>query len=139
MPQPAICNKGRQVREYPIAAGQTFVEGAAVLHVDGEIEECGADPAAILGFALHDAGVDPDPSIVLVALAGPESTFFLAGSSAPLATDVGVDYGIAKHADGEWIVDKTDVLEPRLHVESVDLTRGLFEVRVLGANRQLEV
>ena len=137
MAQPAICNKGRQVRDYPLDGAATFVEGAAVLLSGGEVEECGADPAAILGFALHDAGALPNETRVLVALATAEATFWLQGTANPALTDIGAKYGIAKHADGEWVLDKAEAVNTRLSVEDVDLTRNLYEVRVLAANRQL--
>lgn len=139
MPIAVYPNIGHRIRQYPLADGAEFTEGAAVVLTTGEVDECGADPALILGFALHDAGADPDPSAILVALADANATFIMQGTSAPALTDVGVQYGIAKHADGQWIVDKTDVVAVRVIVEKVYLDREQFEVRVLPANRQLEV
>lgn len=133
----AYPNIGQRIRQYPIATGETFIEGALVLLNAGEIEECGADPALIAGVALHDAGADPDTSSVLVALASSEGTFVLQGSSAPVAADVGVEYGVAKDADGIWYVDKTDVVATRVVVEKVYLDREQFEVKILRANIQL--
>lgn len=133
----AYPNIRKVIRRYPLATGASFLEGALVVAAAGEVDECGADPAAILGVALHDAGADPDTAEVLVALATGESTFVMQGSSAPVAADEGVEYGVAKDGDGIWIVDKTETVNTRVVVEKVYLDREQFEVRVLAANRQI--
>jgi hypothetical protein len=139
---PAIPNQGREIREYILDAVAAFREGAATVLVGGELEECGVDPALIMGFALHAAGADPLTDRCLVAKATDKATFFLEGNRAPLATDVGVEYGISKDADGDWFVDTAKNAGVagaalRVIVEDVDTTRNLYEVRVLAANRQL--
>lgn len=136
MPFPAYPNLRQVIRPYPLASSAAFVEGAVVLLTAGEVDEAGADPAAILGFALHDAGADPDPTEVLVAIATAESTFVLQGTSAPVAADEGVEYGLVKDSSGVWVVDKTDTVNTRVVVEKVYIDREQFEVRVLAANRQ---
>jgi hypothetical protein len=133
----AFRNKGGGVMEYPLAGGAAYIEGAAVVLTGGNAVECGADPAKILGFAAHDAGAMPNTTKILVEVARPGGTFFMAGSRAPLETDKGVAYGIAKDGDGVWHVDATDTVNTRVMVEDVDLVRGLWEVSVLDANRQL--
>jgi hypothetical protein len=133
----AYPNIRKVVRRYPLASGASFLEGAFVVLAAGEVDECGADPAAILGTALHDSGADPDTGDMLVALATPESTFVLQGTSAPVAADEGVEYGIAKDGDGIWVVDKTETVNTRVVVEKVYVDREQFEVRVLAANSQI--
>lgn len=128
---PAYPNLRQVIRPYPLADDAAFVEGAAVVLDAGEVDECDADPTSILGFALHDAGADPDPTVMLVALATPESTFVLQGTSAPVAADEGVLYGLVKDSDGVWTVDKTDTTNVRVIVEKVYIDRAQFEVRVL--------
>lgn len=136
MKLPAFPNTGREIREYMLAEAADFLEGAAVLLDGGEVDECGADPALITGFALHDAGADPFPDRLLVALASSKATFFIEGDRAPLLSDEGESYGITKDADGYWHLDSAKTGgSARLLVEKVDLTRNLFEVRVLDANR----
>jgi hypothetical protein len=130
-------NLRKTIRSYPLADAAAFLEGAAVLLTAGEVDEAGADPAAILGFALHDAGADPDPGEILVALALEGATFVLQGTSAPVAADEGVEYGLVKDGDGIWVVDKTETVNTRVFVEKVFEDREEFEVRVLAANRQL--
>lgn len=134
---PAYPNLRKVIRRYPLATGQTFLEGAAVVLAAGAVSECGADPAAILGFALHDAGADPDTDEILVALASGESTFAMQGTSAPVAGDIGAEYGIVKDADGVWVVDKAETVNTRVVVEKIFTDRAQFEVRVLAANQQL--
>lgn len=136
MKVPAFCNVGRCIREYDLASGQTFLEGAAVVLANGEVSECSADPATVLGFALHDAGADPFNTKILVAVAKAHSTFFIEGDRAPTAADIGDVYGIAKDVDGIWHLDTTDTSNTRVEVVDVDLVRGLFEVEILAANRQ---
>lgn len=133
----AFPNVGREIREYAIATGQDFPEGAAVVLANGEIEECGADPVSILGFALHESGVDPDPTIVLVAIAKSKSTFWIAGTRVPLASDEGKEYGLAVDGDGDWVLDLTETVNTRAAVVSVDTTRNLYEISILPDNRQV--
>ena len=135
---PAYPNMGRLIRRYPLAASQTFLEGAAVvLDASGDVAECGADPALILGFACHAAGADPETTNVLVAVAKAESTFILQGTSAFVQADEGDAYGLVKDGDGIWVVDRTDTTATRVRVEKTYIDRAQAEVSVLAANRQL--
>lgn len=134
---PVYPNLRKVIRERPLNAAATFTEGALVVTTAGVLNECGADPALILGCALHDAGADPDPTVCLVALATAESTFIMQGNVAPVAADVGASYGITKDADGIWHVDKTKLAAAfRVVVERIYPEREQYEVRVLAANRQ---
>lgn len=143
---PAVPNKGRRIRRFPIAAGETYVEGAPVL-LDGagEITEAGADPAVILGFAAHDAELtfDPDPGFGLVYVAYPDATFLIEGTADPVVANVGIAYDLNVDADGSAEIDTASVVAARLLVEDIYLkpgsTSGLFEVSVLAANRQFQV
>lgn len=130
-------NKGTRIREYPLAAAQSFKEGSCVVLANGAVSECGADPAAILGLACHDAGAEPNTSRILVWIAEADTTFFMAASSAPVVADEGDQYGLAKDGDGIWHVDKTEAVNTRVVVETADVSRGLLEVKILPANRQL--
>jgi len=140
---PAIPNEGRIVRRYPLASGETPLEGGAVYLVTGEITVCGADPATILGFAAHDypgaLEIDPYNGDMLVYVAGPDSTFWMQASTTP--TDysyVGTAYGVAHEATTEvTYVDITDTTNTCVTVEDVDLTRGLVLVSILDSVRQL--
>lgn len=135
--QAAIPETGRQLRLYPLDAAATFPEGAVVVLVGGEVEEGGADPAVILGFAQHAAGDYVEASKGLVALATAEATFWVEGDRAPAAADIGAEYGFAVDGDGDWYLDTTEVVNTRAVVQDIDETRSLFLIRVLAANRQL--
>lgn len=136
MRTPIFANTNENIREYTLAGGAAYVEGAAVVLTGGNAVECGADPAVILGFATHDAGALPNTTRMLVSVANPNTTFFAEGTRAPLASDVGVAYGLAKDADGIWHIDFTDTVNTRIRIEKVDLTRNLSEFIVIAANRQ---
>ncbi len=146
MALPAIPNKGRRIRQFPIEATQTYVEGAPVLlDANGEITEAGADPATILGFAAHDAvldEIDPYEGNGLVYVAYPDSTFFLEGLADPVQADVGDQREIGVDANGVALVD-TVAVAPRLLIEDIYIKGagpgGFFEVSVLAANRQFQV
>lgn len=142
----ATPNKGRRIRRFPLAAAQTYVEGAPVLlDAAGAITEAGADPAVILGFAAHDAVLDfdPDPGFALVYVAYPDATFLMEGTANPLVTHVGESFELAVDADGVAIVDVATQVANRLRVEDIYLRPGLltgfFEVSVLAANRQFQI
>lgn len=146
MALPAIPNKGRRIRRFPLKTGETYKEGAPVLlDVNGEILEAGADPATILGFAASDAvftDLDPDPGFKLVFVAYPDSTFFLEGvDTDPVAGDVGELRELAVDANGVGQVDTTTV-NTRLLIEDIFVKGagpvGFYEVSILAANRQFQ-
>jgi len=138
---PAIYG-GHSVRQYIVKAAEDWKLGAAVvLDATPELVECGTDPALILGFASEavTSGVSKDPEGALkclVNVASEGQKFWMSGSSNPAITDVNVSYGIIADANGIWIVDKTETVATRVYVHQVDLTRNLFLVSVLAANRQ---
>lgn len=136
---PATPNLGRHIREYVLADGADFLEGAPVLITNGEVDEIATDGLVVAGFALHDAGADPDPTVCLVALAkGPQSTFTIGGTRAPLLADVGNDFGLVKDASGIWVLDLSETTVAQCFVERVDLVNELFEVSILEEHRQFE-
>lgn len=131
--------RNRSVRQYTHAVGQVYILGAAVvLNGTPEVTECGADPAAILGFAQEPATKDPEGATkALIAVVSQGERFYMSGTSNPVAADVNVKYGIVKDANGVWVVDKTDVVNTRVYTHAVDTDRNLFLVSVLEANRQI--
>ena len=141
---PAVCEEGRTVRRYPLASGQSPLEGAAVYLVTGEVTICGADPSVVMGFMLHDSPgsvleIDPYNGDVLVAVAKPGSTFWVEGSTAPADySAVGGTYGAAHEATTEvTYLDLTETTANVFVVEDVDLVRGLYLCSILAATRQL--
>ena len=140
MALPAVPNKGRRVRAFPVEAAQTYVEGAVVLlDASGEIIIGGADPAVILGFAAELAvAVELAPAVTrLVYVAYPDSTFWISGSANPVAADVGDQYELGVDA-GVARLDKTAQVNNRFTIEAVDLVRNLYEVSIIGVNRQFQ-
>ena len=147
MALPAIPNKGRRIRRFPLESAQTYVEGAPVLlDANGEITEAGADPATILGFAAHDAvltELDPDPGFALVFVAYPDSTFLVEGTDPyPTAGDVGEQRDLDVDGNGVATVAITTGAT-RFTIEDIYVQgagpAGLYEVSVLAANRQFQV
>lgn len=124
--------------EMTLAGAQTFKMGAAVLmDANEDIAECGADPAAIRGFAACPAGTHFPATKILVWKASEGQKFYMAGTSAPVKADINQSYGIVKDADGIWVVDKTEAVNTRVYVHQIDTDRNLFLVSVLAANRQV--
>ena len=146
MALPAIPNKGRRIRRFPLESSATYVEGAVILlDANGELVEAGADPAVILGFAAHDAvltELDPDPGFALVFVAYPDSTFFLEGLADPIPGDVGESRDVGVDGNGVALVDDASGAS-RLRIEDIYLKgvgpTGFFEVSVLAANRQFQI
>lgn len=152
-PFPAIPNRGRHIRERALADGADFVAGACVTTTAGEIDESGADPVLILGFAAeptdYPGGEDFNPGQRLVFVAESNSTFWITGSAdgtthaEPVQADVGVEYGLTKDATtGVWYLDKAKVSadtpdETRAIVEDIDPDRMLFEIRIVDDYREL--
>lgn len=148
---PVIRNESYRYVTYPLADSQTFKKGAAVLlNTDGKVEECGADPALILGFATADAA----------DYAWEDDTFGTVAPSVPVALATGVfrgtlegtydadghisvDFGVVKDATGYWTVDETDESNVRVLLIGVDdgVVDGDVNVpctfTVLPANRQV--
>lgn len=139
----AVPDEGRTIRRYPLATGQTPLEGAAVYLVSGEVTICAADPATVLGFMACDYGgaleIDPYNGDAMVYVAKPGSTFWLTGSTTPSdLSEIGELSGVAHEATTEiTYLDLTD--NNVLLCEDVDLIRGLFKVSIIASVRQLHV
>lgn len=134
---------------YPLAAAQDFERGALVLrNADGNIAECGADPASIAGVALaavadyawQDDTFGKVSPRVPVATADQEFRGTLLGTFA--AADVGASYGVVDSA-GTWVVDKADAVNTRVQIVGVDDEVAVGDVNppvrfvFLVANRQV--
>jgi hypothetical protein len=141
----AIANQGRAIREYALADDADYVEGAVLTLNDGEIEEAGTNPEAILGFAVEPAELTHDfnPGRRLVLVAQSNSTFFMQARDAgelvePDAEEEGNEYGITADASGVWFVDleKTGATA-RVVIERADPVRKMFEIRILDDFRIL--
>lgn len=133
MTLPIIPAKNRTVIEYPLDAAQDFEKGAPViLDAQEEVNECGADPAAILGFAVHpsmNAGVAREllPGKQLVAVAMADTTFWGKGSSTFTQDDIGKAYGLVDDGTGVWIIDKTDAVNTCVRIVAIDTELDMAE------------
>lgn len=149
-PFPAIPNRGRHIRERTLADAAAFETGACVTTTAGEIDESGANPAAILGFSAeptdYPGGQDFNPGQRLVFVAESNSTFWISGSDdgldpiEPVQAHVGAEFGLTKHAgSGIWYLDLAKTLEAdtRAVVEDIDPERMLFEIRIIDEHREL--
>lgn len=118
-----------QVQSNAYADGQVFKKGALVIdNTDGEIVECAADPAAVLGVALEPAGsklgygtANSDQTTVVtgrlqeasILIADRDTQFSgraISGGTdpvLPLQTHVGEQYGVAKVGD-DWVIDMAE-------------------------------
>ncbi len=142
MALPAIPNKGRRIRSFVMNVGETYVEGAPVLlDTPGDIIEAGADPAVILGFAAEPAvaaNLEVEAGKRLVYVAYPDSTFWIEGTANPVQADIGDQYELGVDGNGVACLDKTAQVNNRFTIEDVDLTRNLYEVSIIGVNRQFQ-
>lgn len=101
--------------------------GGALLVQDGAyIEECGADPATILGVAVSSGGADTDgfsrtgrkefpPGKMQYYRLG-RGQQFTALYIGTLPDNVGGEYGVVRDSDGLWKVDFTDTSATRVRL-----------------------
>lgn len=142
-------------RWYPQHDDATHKRGDPVVATGGEVNECGADPALILGMANEDANSGPghepaNASQVLqvtnrqyrtsVTIAGPSVIFrgeLVNGDDvtiAPVLADLEAEYGITNAASG-WAVDKGNATD-RVHIVDIDIPNKIVYFKVLAANCQ---
>lgn len=141
-------NTGNRIRvqEYPGPANPVtdpISVGDFVVWDTNHVERVtGADPTPILGLALsHNQSVPReeaiDPTKILVAVADMDNPFWMEGSSAPVAADIGAAYGIVLASDKTfYIVDKTDTANTRVRVLDIDIPRKAFFCIIMGEHRQ---
>lgn len=125
-------------RQYTVAAGEV-PEANDFVHLNASAEivrTVAADPTPILGLSESSAAGEPIEGQILVTVATTDLVLAMEGDRAPLLTDIGDSYGIARDANGVWTVDTTDVVATRVHVVDVDLGRGIFFVKIMAAHRQ---
>jgi hypothetical protein len=123
---------------YTVDAAATFVAGALVFlnTSDNEIEECGADPANILGIALMPASAKTlYDGKVLVAVLDPDMVIGMASATTPADSHLTDAYGVVKGTT-HWLVDTSETSNTRIHVIKVDATNGIFFVKFMAATLQ---
>jgi len=134
------------IEHFPEAASQTFEAGDLVFTNAGYIEECGADPASILGLVMedgHDAGAGDYQVPVLVFT---EATFIEMcvyhsdpGANLIEDTDLRTLYGLVA-SNHKWLVDKTEVVNTRVKVQQfkdpIGTVSGVVLVTVIPTVRE---
>jgi hypothetical protein len=104
---------------------------------DQTIDECGADPALILGKAaapntlswLYNGQVP-------VEIITPEVEYGMCVTGTLTAANQGIAYGIVKNASGNWAVDLSETSATRVWISRVDVDRGIAFVKFLAASLQ---
>jgi hypothetical protein len=142
-----------EVQVLTYTAGQTFLPYALVVAAAaGTIEECGADPASILGVALGGAARNPGYGMandaqtgfvtgrlaeVPVAIANRSTVFSARGVNGgtdpviPLATHITEQYGVAKTAGGDWVIDFAETVAVAVEIVDIDVDNNFFLFKFL--------
>lgn len=142
-----------RVREKAVATGSAWLLGALLL-VDGngDFAECGADPTSIAAVALSGVGTDTSgynrlgvkgfPPGYCQGVTVNEETPFRANYTGTLPAVTGGDYGVVKDANGDWMVDFSEVttVSVRLiHKFGDDLPIAVNEVEVVFLKAHVQV
>lgn len=144
-----------EVQEMEYTAGQTFIEFAlVVIEAAGTIAECGADPTTVLGVALGGAGKGPGydmpnasstqfvtgrKATVPVAIANRNTVFSCRAINGgtdpvtPTTTMIDEQYGVAKTAGGDWVLDIAETSAKVCEIVDIDIDNKIFFVKFLEA------
>lgn len=129
--------------------GQTFKKGAVLVQTAaGTLSESGADPTAdIAGVALEGAGTKPGYDManssqilqvtgrvqeVSYAKAKAGTVFSGRGINGgtdpviPLQTHIHEQYGVAKTAAGEWVIDLAETTAKVVEIVDIDVDQKIF-------------
>lgn len=135
-----------QVDEYTPSqtAGETAAKsGELVLFdvADQLLKRCGADPALIAGVVegSSEAGrvLTPNGKIPMRKLT-PRVGVRMCSATTLSEANVGVLYGIARLASGNWGVDTTDTSNTRVVIYRVDTATNAAFVHFIAANLQFD-
>lgn len=143
------------VNAEPMVAVPTFLRGYPVVATAGLIDECGANPVLILGFALQDFQTNPGysmanaPTVITgrnstasIAIANDSTEFsgpLVNGNNtiiAPVAADLGASYGFTKYTN-VWYIDKSKTAaNARAIITEIDTFNNIVLFKILHANQQ---
>lgn len=132
---------------------ETFQDGAPlVLDANGELTECGADPALINGVALEPVASKPgwdmanSPTVVTgrvqeVSYCVADRMTVWSGRGinggtdpvTPTQTMIGESYGIVKSGT-DWVIDISDTTNTRVRIIDIDIDNKIFYFKWLEAN-----
>ncbi len=118
------------VVEYTLKSAATFLINALVKLTLGEVEESGADPAAVLGIAADptsqslpghvSGGVLGESSKIGVYVADEDAEFsWEVQTTAPTDANIGVAYGVVK-ASNVWYIDLTETTATVVKITRLD-------------------
>lgn len=128
------------VAAFPIASTNAGKAGSLCLlnTGTGEIDECGADPALILGLMTgpYSARQIYDGDEMPVVVLDSNVVVGLCSATTPSAANLEVEYGVVKLASGNWAVDTTETVATRVHVVKIDIAAGIYYCKFLAANLQ---
>lgn len=144
-----------EIQTMRYTTGQTFTEYAFVVETAaGEVSECGADPATVLGLSLTGAGKGPGFDLpnssstvfvtgrnqeVGVAIFNRNTVFSIRGVNGgtdpviPLQTHIDEQYGVLKTGAGDWVLDFTETTAKVLEIVDIDTDLNMFLVKPLEA------
>lgn len=138
--------RGPMAKLYTVDSAATFVPHALVFlnTSDQEIEECGADPALILGWSTGRADqkfLNPlTPGAVgnrvPVEVISPEVEYGMCVNGTLAAGNTMKDYGVVKLASGNWAVDLSDTSATRVTIIGVNVAKQIAFVKFMAASLQ---
>lgn len=102
---------------------------------DNQIEECGADPALVLGLMTgpYSARTIYDGSKMPVIILDNNVIVGMCSATTPADSHLTDEYGVVKLSSGNWAVDTTDTTNKAVKVVKVDADAGIFYVKFLAA------
>lgn len=124
--------------------GETLAKAGELWYydtADQKVKRCGADPSLIGGISEVSSEaarvITPDGKIPVRALKS-NGLVRMCSATTPAETHVGVLYGIARLASGNWSVDTGDTSNTRVIVKKVDIPNGVFYVSFVATNLQFD-
>ena len=105
---------------------------------DNEVEECGVDPALILGLMtgpFTSRTIYPAQKMPVIVLSD-NVVVAMCSATTPSDAHLNRPFGVVKLASGNWSVDTGEAVNTRLVVKKVDIPAGIFYCVFLPANLQ---
>lgn len=131
---------GTTVSEYtPDTGSNSAAKAGEFMYYDTAdqlLKRCGADPTLVAGIcegASEDWKVLKPNGKVPLRTCTEKAGIRLAGVGTPAETDVGVQYGVVRDANGNWCIDTTDTTNKVVTVYRVDPTNGAWYCRFIPA------
>lgn len=103
------------------------------------IDECGADPALILGLMTGPftaRTIYAGQKMPVIILSDNVVVAMCSATTPDPAAHPGRSFGIVKLASGNWAVDFSDAVNTRVVIKKVDVNAGIFYCVFLPANLQ---